>query len=51
MVTPNRKMSLKYQIVRATKLTEKERSKYYKELEKYDLPTLRKILKFKRLIK
>ena len=46
-----RKMALKGQICRATGLTLKEKRKYYDELEKYDVATLRKILKFKRLVK
>jgi len=45
------KMALKYQICKATGLTLQEKRKYYDELQKYDVTTLRKILKFKRLIK
>jgi len=46
-----RKMALKYQICKATGLSKKDKEKYYDELQKYDIATLRKILKFKRLVK
>ena len=44
------KMALKGQIVRATKLNEKDKKKYYEELSKYDISTLRKILKFRKFV-
>jgi len=46
-----RKMALREQIVRATGMSKNDKSKYFEELQKYDVATLRKILKFKRLIK
>ena len=46
-----RKMALREQIVRATGMSRKDKEKYFEELNKYDMPTLRKILKFKRLVK
>ena len=45
------KMALKSQICRATGLSKKDKEKYYDELGKYDVSTLKKILKFKRLVK
>jgi len=50
--TTGSKMVLKKRIVEATKLrTLAEKEKYYKELGKYDLTTLRKIIKFRNLVK
>jgi len=51
MANKGTKMYLKMQIAKATALNKKEKEKYYQELGKYDVSTLRKILKFKRLIK
>ena len=50
-ITRGKKMVLKTRIVNATKLNKKDKEKYYEELKKYDMVTLKKILKFRRFVK